>query len=135
MTPNSRPRGSVVAVAAALVVVLSSCSNEIESAMSEGCSALPKMAAAYSVKDRSAFDEAEDQAQRVSFAYFKSLDLTDDLELSKDAAAASTAYTTLYSAAYAPAESTNGRTVWRGLTLTSSQQEVIDQGLRVCEDY
>ena len=109
--------------------------NEIERAMSEGCDALPLMAGAYDSGDRATFDEVNDQAMRLGFAEFRGPDLTDDQSLIHDAAVASNAYFTLYDAAYEPAESNNGKSVWRGQSLTPSQREAVAGGLSVCEDY
>jgi hypothetical protein len=103
--------------------------------MSDGCSALPRMAEALASGDRAAFDDAEDQVARLGFTHFRSVDLTDDDGLIADAQVASTAYSTLYSAAYEPAESNNGAQVWRGLNLRAPQQHAVDAGLAVCERY
>ena len=129
------PKAAFVLGAASLVVALSACSNDIESAMSEGCEALPQMADAYASGDRATFDEVNSQAMRVGFAEFRAADFTNDESLIAAASVANRAYSTLYSAAYEPAEANNGKSVWRGKELTPSQQQDVEAGLAVCKNY
>jgi hypothetical protein len=135
MISTHLPKLALVLAAVSLVVALSSCSNDIEDAMSEGCEALPQMADAYASGDRATFDEVNGQAMRVGFAEFRAADFTNDESLIADASVANLAYSTLYSAAYEPAEANNGRSVWRGRDLTPSQQQDVDAGLAVCVHY
>lgn len=123
---------AALAIGAAAIVTLP---DEIESALSEGCEALPQMADAFDKGDRTGFDQVNDQASKVGFAEFRGADLTDDESVIEDAAVAARAYFTLYDAAYEPAESNNGRSVWRGSELTPTQARDVDAGLAVCEDY
>jgi hypothetical protein len=109
--------------------------DEVERALSDGCAALPQVATALAEGDRKSFDAAADQAQRVGFAAFRGGDLTDNEQLISDATAADAAFSTLYLAAYAPAEAVSGATVWRGRELTSHQQATVEAGLVACEGY
>lgn len=118
-----------------VVGLLSSCADEIDTAMAEGCEGLPQMAQAYAAGDRAEFDQASNRTESLSFADFRASDFGKDDSLISDASVASTAYSTLYDAAYEPAESNNGASVWRGRELTPSQQQDVDAGLKVCEGY
>lgn len=133
MKVNTKPGACLFA--AGLLMLLPACSDEIDTAMAEGCEGLPHMAQTYAAGDRAEFDEASDQAQSVGFADFRASDFGKDESLISDAAVAYTAYSTLYDAAYEPAESNNGASVWRGRELTPSQQRAVDEGLAVCENY
>lgn len=109
--------------------------GEVERALSDGCDALPEMAAAYAEGDRAAFDTAAGDAQGVALAAVRSGDLTDDSQIISDAAAANAAYEALYRAAYVAPEAVNGTVVWAGLELTPDQRARVETGLAACSRY
>jgi hypothetical protein len=120
---------------ASILILLPACSDEIDTAMAEGCEGLPQMAQAYAAEDRAEFDEVSNRTESLGFAHFRASDFSKDDSLIRDAAVAATAYSTLYDAAYEPPERNNGASVWRGRELTPSQQRAVDDGLAVCKNY
>jgi hypothetical protein len=109
--------------------------SDVERAMQQGCDGLPRMAEAYTSGDRDAFDTAAQDAERLGFANFRAPDLSDDDQLSRDAATAAAGYNALSAAAYERAEANNGDLVWRGRALTSTAQHELDTALAVCSGY
>jgi|tagenome__1003787_1003787.scaffolds.fasta_scaffold19078388_2 hypothetical protein len=100
--------------------------------MADGCDGLRQMAGAYAADDREAFDEGT----RESGAFDPA---GDDIPGGKDAhqdlRAAWGARDALLLAAYVPPESVNGKEIWRHQSLDESQQQQINEGLAVCENY
>jgi len=102
--------------------------------MSDGCDGLRKMAAAYPANDRDSFDEGTSE----SGGFDPALDeAAGDKDAKRDVRLGWRAVHELLLGAYVPPESTRGgdHMEWRHLELTDKQQQRVDDGLAMCEDY
>jgi hypothetical protein len=125
------PRVVVTGGVVLLLFGTSGCTSDLDEALAEGCDGLRTMSESYP-SDRDAFERGFDQAQ--SFGAAVELANLPNPYAPELVTVGVRAFKVFSVAAHEPAEMNDGDVVWRGRSLTASDQRQIDQALAACDD-
>ena len=123
-----------MAIASALVpLALTSCSSDLDDAITRGCDALDVMSETYLTGDRATFDEALNDGWSFGAAVELASDDGPDPAPDSLISLGLQGVKVYQIAAYEPPEKNSGDLVWKGSELSPADEATVERAMEACD--